>query len=305
MRSTLAWKMKIQIIVAIFSMVAIVTGFAQDTPAKPDLSDSRGLKILRDLEFFDEGYEKHRREALEIVLQHGLDGMQDWDQFFKNRPDIRQIIKKFGEPDMVVFSEEKYFKLSEKFRIIHYFDRIGLITDSKQPNTVVQTTIQFADFSDTNRRNHGSNFSFVGRSNDKVFYVDGNEVGRHIYRQDGSWITDGKIPTGTYVCERNSKKIVETVISAFGGLFRSFYPTGEIQWVSEFGSDGRLHGDNKMLSKEGKPLIHMKYKDGHLDGEFIEFNEDGSVKKRQVFVKGKPANTNERTPEKLEANKPE
>lgn len=282
---------------SIITMIAAFsTSFGAEPQNKVDLTMSRGLKILKDNQFFDGSYDEARRKSLEIIVEYRLHDQQDINNFFQTKPKISAITKKHGMPDLIIYGLQKYAKKGEDFWITHYFDRIGLITTSKDPDTVIYTQVQLYDFSISNRSRKGYTFDFVGSSNDKILFIDGKEVGRHIYREDESWITDGQIPNGSFACFRDDKKIVETEIKDDSGYFRSYYPSGQIKWISQF-KNGRLHGYNKMYSEKDKVLIHNEYAEGLLHGECVEYDEAGEVVGRHFFQKGEEQKSDK---EKLE-----
>lgn len=162
------------------------------------------------------------------------------------------------------------------------------MTTSKAPDAVIFVKVQFYDFSVSNRQRAGKTFDFIGRSNDKIYYDKGHELGRDIYREEqASWITDGKIPDGVYVCFRDDKKLVETTIEGAGGQFTTYYPSGSTHWITHF-KNGRLEGENKRLSESGQPLQVFNFVDGLIEGEAVRYDETGAVVSRQKFEKGKP-----------------
>jgi len=261
---------------------------AAKEPAKVDLSKSRGLAVLADKDFFEPDYAKSQKEGLEILLQYGMRDTGSGDQFFDKKPMLTAIIKKHGAPDLIVYGPQKYFEKDKDYVMTHYYDRVGLVTSSKQPDLVVFVKVQFFDFSVSNRQREGKTFDFIGSSNDKVYYDQGREIGRHIYRKDqASWVTDGMIPDGVYLCFHDGKKMVETSIQGDGGQFTTYYPAGAVHWITHF-QNGHLEGESKRLSEAGKPLEVSNYSRGLLDGEAVKYDETGAVVARQKFDKGNP-----------------
>lgn|GEM_PF-6865974 len=273
---------------ALLALVAISTGIAHaQEPEAIDLSKSRGLKILKDEAFFEDGYAESRRESLEILLEYDLRDTSTIDQFFEGRPKISLITKKHGQPDLIVYGDEKYEANAEPYWITHYFDRIGLVTTSESPDVVVFTEVQFFDYSQSNRRRSGKTFDLVAGTHNKIFYEDHKEVGRHVCNKDGTWIVDGRIPDGTYTFFHDGRKVAETSISADEGEIRIYYPSGSIRWKTQF-LNSCFHGENRNYSEEGQLLIQARYENGVLNGESVEYDREGKVVRSQVFEDGKP-----------------
>jgi len=250
--------------------------------------NGRGVKILKNTKLFSEEYAKARIESLEILLEEDMYGYFDVNSFFENPPNLKEIEKLYGKADLVVPAKSKYFEDETKYTIKHYFGHVGFWIKNEDRSKMIQfVEVTHHNYSQSCRKLNKKTFDFIGGSNDKVFYDNGIEVGRHIYNKENDlWKTVGNIPLGVYSTYRNKKKTVEVHLDKESGKFVSFYPNGKTKYMSEF-KDGKLEGKNYFYLEDGSINTTSLYIKGRKEGEQKEYYKTGELLAVKNYVNGK------------------
>lgn len=69
-------------------------------------------------------------------------------------------------------------------------------------------------------------------------------------------------------------------------LIKTYWPEGKI-WRESFMKDYRLHGLSRTYTPDGKPDVFIEFKNGLKDGKLAIYDDNGGVKKIEIYKKGK------------------
>lgn len=110
---------------------------------------------------------------------------------------------------------------------------------------------------------------------------------------EGSY--EGRLLHGTYVCFYNNDNIKEKGNFKDGkktGKWIGWYPSGKIKEVS-YWAESKKHGHDEFYTEDGKLLRKLKYKNGKLNGEWIEYKDGKEISKKKfkdgAEIQPKPA----------------
>lgn len=126
-------------------------------------------------------------------------------------------------------------------------------------------------------------------STEFVFSVNGEEVARGSWRQDGSFrVTHGNPPDGVYKVYFDTGQIEQEfplVDGRIHGLSRIFYKSGRVEREGTF-ANGREHGVSRMFYRSGALKGESTYVDGKKHGETRLYYESGQPKSVMEFREG-------------------
>lgn len=266
--------------------------------------NSRGGLILLDARFFDKDYAKGRIDsALMGIRQTTRTGggffvtIQTFVPPCKTKPLLDEIIQQHGPADFIRTGEEKNrvrqhagAEASEEDDdepdvTSYHYDHFAFEVDSDGKDRTVRRVVTFGcNFADVAPSGEGSTFGGIGIENLTVFHHAGKEVGRAYYFLEESkkplFITAP--PVGEY---RNGNQLL---ISEGDGKWKweIRFPNGKTARripLKHDVFDGLAEG----FHENGKNTFIASYRNGELDGDAIQFDEDGNETTRRSFSEGK------------------
>jgi hypothetical protein len=250
--------------------------------------DSRGGRILLDEKFFEKSYADERigsvffsKRQTKFLPDGFFVTMETNIPPCKTQPSFAEIRKAFGEPDFTVTSEEED-KISKRKEgdsktTTYYYDNFGFEVDPNDPKQTVQrVSANAANYATLPPKEDGKRFSQLPLKNLTCFYDDKKEVGRVYFFGESK--TDAIIamepPVGRY-------KSRDEELECFGGgkwVQRNFHENGKLARIVRF-ENNRLNGTAEGYYPDGNKSFEAPYKNGRLDGEVVEYQEDGTVKR--------------------------
>lgn len=266
--------------------------------------------------FFDAAFGLEQLERLRELVGGG-----DRENFvtsgrFERKPKLEEIIRRYGEPDLVVATKGFYLKGVDggSYMVTAYWDRVGFSVYGKheRDQRVHLLTLQAHDFTAARRPVSGDCYYEVVTTKNRVFYRDGKEVGVHVYTGRREWTTLGDIPPGDYDSVGVEAPYGRVRINADGtGMLSRFFPDGKVSeetafsggkyhgvsreysdqgWVARVSTyrEGRLHGVLQRFYGEGLKQAEGTYFEGRLHGRAVEFHPNGSVRLSMDYSYGKP-----------------
>ena len=142
---------------------------------------------------------------------------------------------------------------------------------------------QADNFADLKPDEDGDSYGKISMENLTVFYSGGNEVGRAYFFMEGGkkpdFITEP--PVGKY---RRGGKVLQ-YLGDGAWLEENLFKSGETARTIRF-KNHQMNGPAEGVYENGKPTFEANYKDGRLDGELVIYDEDGEVKKRELYKEG-------------------
>lgn len=262
---------------------------------------SRGANILLDPAFFEpaEAEERINQTFFDIRQTRRLRGgyfvtMEISCPPCRRKPSMGAIRNAHGEPDFIVTSEEvaRVSKHAGGARpeqegkvVTHYYDYFGFEVAANDPKgTVLRVTTHANDFSAVRAPDEAPHFGSVPMKNLTVFQENRKEVGRMYF-----FLEAGKEPLPIQVPPAGKYRSGDEVLE-HQGEGRWLWQTlrkGKIARSIPF-ENHRMNGRAEGFFDNGKPSFIATYKDGVLNGEVIEYSNDGSVARKQMFRNGKP-----------------
>ena len=262
---------------------------------------SRGGLILLDTHFFERGYAESRIDSAFSSIRSTKQTrggffvtMQTFVPPCATTPSLSEIVKQHGQPDFIRTGEEldrvrKHIgsdPLDEDDREItrYHYDHFAfeVETDAKDPK-VLRVGTYGCDFSDVRTPDDRSTFGSIGIENLTVFHRDGKEAGRAYYFLEGAKkpLFIAVPPAGEY---RSGNQML---ISGGDGKWKWEIrtPDGKVARRIPLEND-RPHGLAEGFHLNGKTSFKATYKSGELDGEVIQFDEEGKETLRRKFKEG-------------------
>ena len=254
--------------------------------------NSRGGRILFDQTFFTRDYGEDR---IDHVFFTRRQTRQTRGGFFitmqiatppcRTEPSLVEIQKKYGEADFVRSAVElkKLGREPEDINVVtHYYDYLGFEIDSRDPEKkVLRVRAQANDFSVVNPEMEGgaeksATFHTISMENLTVFRTGGKEVGRIYFFREGDKEPNIIVepPKGKY------RRGVGTLEYLGDGKWDEKYWSEDEKMVRHFVYEShQLNGLSTGFRENGDPLFRAEYKNGLLEGELIEYSEDGAETK--------------------------
>ena len=276
----------------------------------------RSERILRDGYFFEQAFAERQLAKLgEIVEKKDREFFSTTGRFAK-KPKLNEIIRRYGDPDLVVATKDFYLKGAEQgsYTVTAYFDRVGFSVYGKhqRTQTIHLVTTQYHDFSRSLRPKTGKYFYEIVTTRNRVFFSDGEEVGLHVYTDREKWTTLGEIPAGEYKSVGQDDPYASAIMAGDeSGVLKFFHKNGGVRkeiefakgkyegvlkeysdqgWVSSEAhyKDGRMHGKMKRFYENGMKQAEANYYHGRIHGKAQEFHPNGSVRLNMEYSYGKP-----------------
>jgi len=263
--------------------------------------DSRGGSILLDTAFFSRDDARRRIDNVFTSLRttkrmsNGMFvTMETACPPCKTEPSLKDIRKKYGEPDFILTQTEDQKVREHGGRdpsenaeeiTTYYYDYFGFeVSSDDDEQRVVRVVTHADDYSVLTPEDGGAYYAQVPMKNLTVFHDNHKEVGRLYYFLEG-----GKEP----LCMNEPPK------KAFRNknLELDYQGSGKWTW-STYADDGglareiplkehRLNGMAKGFYRNGQASFAAPYKDGLLEGEVVQYLQDGTESKRIVYREGK------------------
>jgi hypothetical protein len=264
--------------------------------------NSRGGLILLDDRFFDRDYGSGRIDSalMSIRQTKRMSGgffltIQTFVPSCKTKPSIEEIIKEHGPADFIRTSRERTRVRShagvdepdedEDDVTSYHYDHFAFEVDGDGKDRGVRRVATFGcNFADVAPTAKGATFSAIDIENLTVFHRDGKEVGRAYYFLEGSkkplFITEP--PAGEY---RNGG---EFLISEGGGKWTwgNRFPNGKTARRIPL-EKGVFNGLAEGFHPNGATSFKAGYRNGELDGDAVQFDEEGNETSRRRFKLGK------------------
>ena len=280
----------------VFSALSAMSAAAQSAPAggikEADPADARprSARILSDEYFFDAAF-----GAEQIVALGELINKRDRSNFvttgrFDKKPKLNEIVRRYGEPDLVVATKEFYLEGdgATSYTVTAYYDRVGFSVYGKhqRSQTVHIVTLQYHDFTASLRPAKGKFFYEIVTSKNRVFYSDGKEVGLHVYTDRLEWTTLGGIPAGEYVTLGDEAYGKVQIDKDGNGKLFHYYPNGSVRERIQF-ANGKYHGRLQGFSEQGRVARESFYQDGRMHGKSQRFYENGLKQAEAYYYHGR------------------
>jgi hypothetical protein len=266
--------------------------------------NSRGGLILLDNRFFDRDYATGRIDSalMSIRRTKRMSGgffltIQTFVPSCKTKPSMEEIIKEHGPANFIRTSAEKNRVRShagaddadgdddEDEITSYHYDHFAFEVDGDGEDRGVRRVATFGcNFADVAPPAKGTTFGAIDIENLTVFHRDGKEVGRAYYFLEGAkkplFITEP--PAGEY---RNGNVFL---ISEGGGKWKweNRFPDGKTARRVPLEQDV-FNGLAEGFHPNGKNTFKVTYRNGELDGDAIQFDEEGNEISRRSFKDGK------------------
>ncbi len=264
--------------------------------------NSRGGKILLDRSFFRPSYAEGRIDSVFASLRNTR--QMRGGMFFtmevavppcETEPAYEKIRRKFGAADFVQSGKE-LVRLRKSWTdevddsidqgvTTYYYDYFGFEVRNDDDKEVVVRVVSHAnDYSKLHEKKSERSFGQVPMKNLTAFHHKGKEVGRMYYFLEG-----GKEPFIIQEPPAGKYKRGDEVLEYKGKgewLSTSFYDDGPVSRRIPY-SRNRMTGKAEGFHLNGKTSFVAFYKKGVLDGEVVEYSEDGKVTKRIEFKEGR------------------
>lgn len=258
---------------------------------------SRGGQMLLDEKFFDRSYADERIDSVFFSLRQTKflrDGhfltIETKIPPCTTTPPFGPIQEKWGEPDFSITSHETA-KLhpgrgenDDPETVTYYYDHFGFEVEANDPKQRVRRVVTTAaDFSKLKPQDDKSRHARVPLKNLTCFYKDKKEIGRIYHLLEGAVepVVIQEPPKGIYLGEEENLeyhgdgKWTATARHEDGKTARTLRLEGH-----------RLNGRAEGTYSDGRKSFTAHYKDGKLDGEVVEYSEDGTTRRR-VYQDGK------------------
>lgn len=270
--------------------------------------NSRGGRIMLDSQLFDPVAAKDRiRNVLFSIRQTSYFGdgtfitVETSCASCKRTPTIAAIREKYGPADLVQTAAEvaqmrkhagdENYKNDVAPSTRHYYDYFAFeIDDSDPKGKVREVKTHSTDFSQLKPPAKGGFYGRVPIKDITVFYQDGKEVGRFYFLMEGGnkplCIQEppvGKYQQGNMTLEYQGSGNWLLLTEEDGKLVRRVPLAGH-----------RMNGMAEGFYTDGTPRFKAPYKDGELNGELIEYSEDGKVTGRRRFIDGQQVKDEEK-----------
>jgi hypothetical protein len=259
--------------------------------------DSLGGKILMDEKFFDKEYAEGRIDAVfsakrqQQILKGGFFiQIRTSTPPCRRNPKLAEIMAKHGEPDFVRTSKETASLTTKKEdddppTVTHFYDYFGFVVNEGDGDQIVQqVTAQANNFSKLIPKDSGRwTFGRLGYENLMVFHQDGREVGRiYFFDEEDKDPNAVKVPplgayrngSVTVKCMGDGKWTMEGVSEEGKPLFLKRY------------EKNRLHGISETYHDNEKLRLSLSYNNGVLDGNLIEYDEEGKIVREARYKEG-------------------
>ena len=274
----------------------------------------RSQRILEDPYFFEADYAAGRLADVKRIREEGNRLNFVNDGRFPKKPKLKEMIVRYGEPDLVVATRDYYMKgaEAESYTVTAFYDRVGFGVYAKdhQSQIVHLVTAQYNDFSLAVRPREGKFFYEIAPCGARMFFSEGKEVGLHVSTGRNEWETVGTLPEGEYAAfdgmatygravlagdggrlEYNepggARKEVPFENGRYDGVYREYGVSGLLKQEIHYRS-GRIHGKFANFYENGQRMAEANYQQGRIHGEAREYHPNGMVRAEMTYKYGTP-----------------
>lgn len=275
----------------------------QDLVAQATALGSRGARILLDADLFDRDYAEERissvffsRRQTSSLGGGGFVTIETAVPPCRTEPSWRAIEARHGPADFTITADEQRRVRAEEEageeggdepvvdrHYVDYFIFEARADDASQRVTRVVATA--ANASEMRPRGDGGHVGRWSRPDLAVFHRDGREVGR-IYgfpESDHPRVLQ-EPPPGSYRADGE-----EMVYQGEGRwTWKAFHPDGAVARTIELAGH-RMHGPAEAFDAAGRRVMRATYRDGHLEGDVVEYGPNGAERSRVSYRNGRPA----------------
>ena len=290
---TLPQPIRLGRLVSLFATACAPTMLCAEPAPKADAKERvpRSAKILKDDYFFEKAFATELLDAFEKITRAKNRRTFQTTGQFRKKPNLAEIIQRYGEPDLVVATKEFYIEGDDakSFTVTAFFDRLGLSVYGKhrKNQSVNLVTLQHHDYSKEIRPKKGTFFYEISSTRNRIFFVDGEEVGVHVYTGRQEWKAFGDIPAGRYEAAGEADPYATiTFDESSQGKLTYYYPNGGVQEMISL-KGGKYDGPYRLVSEEGWPLQQATYENSRLHGKLERFYDNGSKKAEANYFHGR------------------